>query len=163
MYPAARELPYQPRIHRPEQDLALLSLLPCALHIIEQPFDLRARKICVRDKTGRTADMVGQTALHQPVHDVCGAAALPYDSVMNRTAGHFIPKDRRLPLIGNADTGHIGRGDIRRRKHFKHSRVLRRPDLHRILLNPSFMRIMLRQLVLTDCKNILFAVKKYCS
>ena len=66
-------------------------------------------------------------------------------------------------LIGNADTGHIGRGDIRRRKHFKHSRVLRRPDLHRILLNPSFMRIMLRQLVLTDCKNILFAVKKYCS
>ena len=126
--------------------------------MIEQPFDLRTRKICVRDKTGRAADMVGQTALHQPVHDVCGAAALPYDSVMNGTAGHFIPKDRRLSLIGNADGFNVFVCAVDLKQRLLRHAHLRRPNFHRIMLDPPCPRIDLRKFLLRDTDHIAFAV-----
>ena len=127
--------------------------------MVEQPLDFRSRKIRIRNQTGRAADVPGQTVLHQSVHNIRCAAALPDDSVVNRPSGIFIPQDSRLALVGDADARHIGRRNIGGRQHLEHSCILRGPDFHRVLLAPSLVRIMLGQLVLPDGENILFAVK----
>ena len=156
---AAGQLPHQPGIHRAEQDFSALGLLSCALHMVKQPLDFRSRKIRIRNQTGRAADVPGQTVLHQPVHNIRCAAALPDDSVVNRPSGIFIPQDGRFALVGDADARHIGRRNIGGRQHLEHSCILRGPNFHRILLDPSLVRIMLGQLMLPDGENILFAVK----
>ena len=127
--------------------------------MVEQPLDFRSRKIRIRHQTGRTSDVPGQTVLHQPVHNIRCAAALPDDSVVNRPSGIFIPQDGRLALVGDADARHIGRRNIGCRQHLEHSRILRGPDFHRVLLDPALVRIVLGQLMLPDGENILFAVK----
>ena len=47
-YPALRQLPDQPGVHRTRQDLALFGTLPCALHVIQDPLDLGAAEIGVK-------------------------------------------------------------------------------------------------------------------
>ena len=111
--------------------------------MVEQPLDFRSRKIRIRNQTGRAADVPGQTVQHQPVHNIRCAAALPDDSVVNRPSGIFIPQDGRLALIGDADARYIGRRNIGGCQHLEHSCILRGPDFHRVLLDPSLVWIML--------------------
>ena len=76
------------------------------------------------------------------------------------SSGRSIPKDRRLALVGDADARHIGRRNIGGRQHLEHSCILRGPDFHRVLLDPSLVRIMLRSAhAAVMAQNILFAVK----
>ena len=157
---AARQLPHEPRIHRAEQNLAARGLFACALDMIEQPLDLGAGEIRIGHEPGRAADVLGKPVLDQPVHNIGGAAALPHDGVVDGPSGGFIPQNGGFTLIGDADARHLGRGNVRRGEHLQHGGVLRGPYLHRVLLDPAFMRVVLGQLVLTDGENVLFAVKK---
>ena len=118
--------------------------------MVKNPFDLGAGKIGVRNQAGRLPDVVGKTLLDQPIDDISRTAALPYDCVVNRATGFALPQDSGLPLVGNADARDTVRGDTGGGQHFQHGRVLGRPDFDRILLDPAFPGILLRQFVLPD-------------
>ena len=115
--------------------------------MIQYPLELSGREIGVDDEAGLLPEFLRQAPGFQLVAVFAGAAALPDDSVVNRPSGIFIPQDGRLALVGDADARHIGRRNIGG------------PDFHRVLLDPSLVRIMLGQLMLPDGEDILFAVK----
>ena len=74
--------------------------------------------------------------------------ALPYDRVVNRLSRVSIPYDHGFPLIGDAD-----RGDLRRvypgHGHRLHRhRQLGSPDLIRLMLYPTRVRVDLTKLPL---------------
>ena len=160
MYPAAGQFPHQPGVHSAEQDLAARSFFARFLNMVEDPLDLGAGKIGIRDQAGGLPDVVAQPLSYQVIHNACRTAALPDDGIVDRAAGVALPQDSRLALVGDADASHLGRGYACRCEHFEHGGVLGRPDVHRILFHPALMRIMLRQLVLPDRKDILLVVEQ---
>ena len=104
---AVRQLPDQPGVDRAEEQLASLSPLACAGHVVQQPFDLRAGEIRVRHETRLGADLIAPARLDDAVDDVGGAAALPDDGVGDRLAGGLVPDHGRLALVGDADGGNV--------------------------------------------------------
>ena len=160
MHFPAGQVPYQPGIHGAKQDLAAQRFFARALHMVEDPFNLGAGKICVRHKAGHAPDMIGQSLPHQLVHNAGRAAALPDDRGINRPTGRFIPENGGLALVGDADAGYLGGGYVGCCQCLQHGGILGGPNLHWLLLDPALVRIMLGQLMLADRQNVLFTVKQ---
>ena len=89
---------------------------------------------------------VGDQALAQ----IGSAAILPHDRVGNRLAGLPIPDQRSLALIGYTDRGNARRIERRLPQNLPHGRERRVPEIVRIVLNPSRMRVDLLELPLSD-------------
>jgi hypothetical protein len=76
------------------------------------------------------------------------APVLPHDRVRDRLARFAIPDDRGLTLIGDADRGDVRRVEPRALDRLRRDGRLRRPDLLRVVLDPSGLRIDLPELLL---------------
>ena len=159
MHRTLGELPDQPGLHRSEQQLALLCKLSRTLNIIENPLDLRRRKIRVNDQSRLLTVCLLETLRLQCIRNVRSSAALPHDRIIDRFSSLLVPDNRRLTLIGDTD-----RRNIRRRRadhvhrldrHAKHCR----PDLIGIVLHPSRIRKKLPELFLCHRTDLSLLVK----
>ena len=153
----AGQLPDKPRLHRAEQQLALLRLLPCAGNVVQYPTDLGGGEIGVDQKAGGGLDAFAETTALQLLAQLRRAAALPHDGVVDRHAGIFVPDDGGLPLVGDADTGNGPGGQAR-------DGVCRRlrlcvPDLHGVVLHPARLRVMLGEGILAPAHDLALPVK----
>src|SRR5690606_41193493 len=83
---AARELPEQPRVDRPERELATFGALPGTRHVVQQPGDLRAGEIGVDDEARLAADRLGGTRRDEIVARARGPPILPDDRAVDRSA-----------------------------------------------------------------------------
>ncbi len=160
MYAALRQLPDQPRLHRAEQQLSGLRLLSGALHIVQDPFDLRRREIGVDDKPRLFPEFIRQSLLLQAVCILRCAAALPHDGIVDRSSRFLIPYHHRLPLVRDPDRRNIRRRGIDVRHRLSRHLVLCRPDLIRVMLHPSRFRKILRKLLLRHAAHIPLFVKQ---
>jgi hypothetical protein len=65
-----------------------------------------------------------------------GATVLPDDGVVDRLAAAAVPHDHGLALVGDPDTGHVGRGGAGHVQRLTARRERGVPDLGRVVLNP---------------------------
>ena len=103
MHLSARQVPDQPSFHRAKQELPFISQLPHSWNVIKNPLNFCCREVGV-DNQARFLPHVRLQAL---IFELCAiirsAAALPNDRVISWLSGGFIPEDRRLALVGDAN------------------------------------------------------------
>ena len=160
MDPAGRELPDQPGIDRPEEELPRFGTPSGAGHMVQQPLDLRPGEVRVGHKAGLLPDGLAVAGGDQLVDGLRGAAALPDDGVRDRLSGLLVPDHRGLALVGNTDGGDIlrrgvelvqrGAGDFERDV----------PDLVRVMLHPAGLRVDLLELFLHGTADITVVIEE---
>ncbi len=154
------QLPDQPGLHRPKEQLAPLRPLSGALHMVQDPFKLRPRKIGVNHQSGLLPEHVNQSLFLQLVTIPGGPAALPDNGWTHRLPGPLIPHHCSLSLIGNADGCDILCPGSRLGHGLHCHPKLGRPDLIRIMLHPARLRKILGKLLLRQTADLPFPVKK---
>src|SRR5690349_3148105 len=87
--------------------------------------------------------------LTQALALVSGPAVLPDDRGRYGFECLAVPQDKRLSLIGDADRRHIRLAGPGRAERRLRARLHSRPDLVRVVLDPSRPRIVLRDLGVT--------------
>src|SRR5579862_323998 len=135
---AGRQLPDEPRVHRPEGE-------PARIAVAQQPLELRRREVGIGHEAGALADQVERqlgTAVRR-------SAVLPHDRVRDRAAGRALPHDRRFALIGDRDRVR----PFTPPKCFGGRDEHRLPDLLRVVLDPARPREVLRQLDVPAAAN----------
>ena len=157
---AAGQLPDEPRLHRSEQQLPRLRLLPGTGHIVQDPFQLGGREIGVDDQTRLFPEFLGQPPGLQLIAVGAGAAALPDDGMVNGLPRVPVPHDGGLALVGDAN-----RRDVRCAGTYlihggKRHAQLGGPDLVGIVLHPAGFREILSKLLLRHTAHFPFFVEK---
>ena len=160
VHPPAGQLPDQPAIHGAEQQAALRRHLAGVGDVIQDPLDLGAGKIGVDQQAGMLPDIRLQPLSLQFLADWGGAAALPYDGVINGAAGLLIPHDGGFPLVGDADGGDLLRRNVAFGQHLHHNAVLGGIDLHRIMLHIAGFGVMLGKFLLPHGDDVLLPVEQ---
>src|ERR1035437_6984711 len=88
---ASREVPQDPRVHRPERQPAVLGARTGAGHVVEQPRDLGAREVGGEGQPDPLAQTVQPRLARQLAHEARGARVLPDDRVVDRPAPGACP------------------------------------------------------------------------
>ena len=151
--PAARQFPDQPAVDGAEKKVPLLRRRPRAIHIVQNPFDLRAGEIRVDDQPGLVVKLVGKPLPLQILADVRRLPGLPDNRVVDGAPGVLVPDHCRLALVRNADGGKIACGQVRLFQRLLHDRDHRAPDFLGVVLNPARLGEMLRELLLRDADD----------
>ena len=160
---AAGEIPDKPCFNRSEKKLAFLGSLSCALNIVEDPFDLCSRKICVYKQSRMLTDIVAESLVLELFAKLGGTAALPYNSVIYRLARILIPDNRSFSLICNSYAGDLFNVKIARIDNRRDGVHLAVKNIHRIMLNPARFGIDLIKFILCFGNNASALVKNYSS
>jgi len=137
---AAGQLPDEPRVDRPEYELALRKVRPP-----EDPLELRRREVRIRHEAGPLPDQVGRQ-LRAPLGS---AAVLPHDGAVDRAARASLPDKRRLALVCDPDPGELMRAHARVCQSVRGGAFHSRPDLIRIVLHPAGLRKLLLERAVT--------------
>ncbi len=156
---AARQAPDEPAVDRAEDEVAGLGPRPRALDLVEHPGDLGAGEIAVDQQARLLGDGVGVALGDQPLAQPRRAPVLPDDGVVDRLAGVPVPDERRLALVGDAEPGEVGGGDLRLGDRLAHRVHGRSPQILRVVLDPAGAGEMLRELELPDPHHTAFAVE----
>jgi hypothetical protein len=150
---AAGEIPQQPAVHGAERQLTAFGAGARTRDVVQQPAELAAGEVGVDDEAGASLDLLLMARLLEAVAEGGGAAVLPDNRVMHRSAGLAVPQERRLALIGNTDGGDVARRQFGCGQCLPRRGELRFPDLDGIVLHPSGLRKDLRELLLRDGAN----------
>ena len=136
------QVPEHPGVHRSEGQLG--PRLDTALG--EQPLELGGREIGIENQARALPHQRQIPGVPKGVAPAGGAAVLPHERPMERSAAAAIPCHGRLPLVGHADgrdrlvpVGQLG-GDGR--QHMLHAA----PDLVGVVLDPTGSGVVLGQL-----------------
>ena len=148
----AGELPYQPCLHRAEQDLSPLRPLPQPRHVIQYPADLAAGEIGVDEQPGGGANALLQPLMLQLLAQLRRPAALPHDGVIHRLSRGPVPHDGGLPLVRHADTGDVPLRQMCR--SLCGGPPLRVPYLHGVVLHPPRLGIVLAERILRQGQDM---------
>src|SRR5205085_7234435 len=97
--------------------------------VVEQPLDLRARKVRVEHKPRLLADRVFKAARLQLVAGGGSPPVLPHDRAGDRSARRALPSDDRLALVRDADGAQIARLDARGGESFRRGAKADAPNL----------------------------------
>ena len=155
------QLPHQPGVHGSEQQLPGSGPLPSPFHMVQNPLELGGGEVGVDEQAGVLLDVVRKGPFRlQLLTQRCGTAALPDDGVVDRAAGGFVPDDGSLPLVGDANGGHLGRGNTGLSQHLCEHRRLAGPDLHGVLLHPAGLGVDLGKFPLGHAHDVLLPVKE---
>src|SRR5215203_4766810 len=130
--------------------MPLFGACPGAPYVIEDPGDLAPGEVGIDDQTRLLGDDWAVTFGFEPIAESGGAAILPDDGVAHRTSGSAVPDDRGFALVRDADGSDVGRTCVGAPERFDRHRALCRPDLLRVVLNPSRLRKDLLELLLRD-------------
>lgn len=79
--------------------------------MVEDPLDLGARKIRIQQQAGLCPEQGVMSRFAQLLTDGGRLPGLPDDRRINRVAALFLPNDRGLSLVRNANTGDLPRLD----------------------------------------------------
>ena len=131
------QTPDQPGIHIAKAQFSHFCTLACAGYVIKDPFDLCATEVCINDQSGLLTNFVDEALSLQLVAILCGTTILPYDSMVDRLFGVYIPHDGGLTLIGNADGGDIQAVDVNLSDSLGDHAGLAGPYLVGVMLHPS--------------------------
>ena len=112
MHAAARQIPQQPSINRPKQQIAISCFFPRARYVIQNPLDLSRGEVRVDYQTGFFVNQIFIAILDQLFGNVAGLLGLPNDRMVDWLTGVAIPDDRRFPLVGNPNRGNAVRLDL---------------------------------------------------
>ena len=121
---AAGQFVNQPGVDCAEKDFAFFSFFAHAFHIVQNPFDFCAGEVGVYYQAGAFLDVFVKAAGNKTVTDVSCAAALPYDSIVNRASCGFVPQNCGFALVCDADTCNFSRVDTAFYNGFDHNAVL---------------------------------------
>ena len=111
-------------------------------------------------KTCFLPETVNQSALHQGIAVFRCSAALPYNCIVDRLSRLFVPDDRRLSLVCDADCRDILVGRARF-LHCLHGYTEHRgPDFIGIVLHPARFRETLGKLLLRKAYDLSFLIKQ---
>ena len=158
---AAGEVPDQPGVHVPEDQVAGLGLLAGAVDVVEDPADLRPREIGRQRQPGLGAEAILAAVGRQLVDERVGAGVLPDERVVDRLAGVAVPHQRGLALIGDPQAGDVvGRG-VRCLQGLVEHFLGAGPDLLGIVLDPARLRKDLLVLLLGDGDDPAFVIEDH--
>ncbi|MNM65169.1 hypothetical protein D3C81_765960 [compost metagenome] len=159
MHLAAGEFPDQPGVDGAEQQFATLGTFTHAFDVVEDPLELGAGEVGVGDQASGFTDVLLMTVALELRADLGAATALPDDGVVHRATGFLVPHHRGFALVGNAQRSHLGMADAGLGQGFDHGRALGGEDLHRVVLDPTRLRVMLGELALGGADHIGVAVE----
>ena len=159
MHSAAGEIPYEPGLNRAEEQLIRLGERACARDIVKYPLYLCAGEICVYDKTRLVLYVLLHAVRLYLLAELCRAAALPDDGVIDGLSRLPVPHDSGLALIGYADSRYILGLHSARRKDGGQRLKLAEKYLHGVMFNPARSRINLIELLLRFGYNVALLVK----
>ncbi len=143
MDPAAAQLPDDPAVDRPDGQLPGLGTLARARHVLQQPGDLGAGEVGIDNQARALAYETFVSAVLECLALRSRSPALPDDGAVNRLTALAVPEDHRLALIGDPEPGDVGRGQVAGFQRRVHRDLDRAPDLRRVVLHPSRLRIVL--------------------
>jgi hypothetical protein len=154
MHLSARQVPDQPSFHRAKQELPFISQLPHSWNVIKNPLNFCCREVGV-DNQARFLPHVRLQAL---IFELCAiirsAAALPNDRVISWLSGGFIPEDRRLALVGDANCSDLPGIHLPGGEHRRHRLKLAVENLHWIVLHPPGIGVELLKFPLRLRKDV---------
>ncbi|MNE07105.1 hypothetical protein D3C80_997120 [compost metagenome] len=116
--------------------------------MVQNPLHFGAGEVRVNHQAGGAANVLFHAVALELFADVRGTATLPDDGVINRFAGFAFPDNRRFTLVGDTNCGNFVGADVGFRQHFDQCGALGRPDLHRVVLYPAWLRINLFEFAL---------------
>ena len=99
---AARQIPQEKAVHRPEQELAALCPLPHAFYVFENPLEFRGGKVRVHGQSRTLVQKFLISLFHKATALTCRPATLPNYCVINGLSACLVPDDDRFALIGYA-------------------------------------------------------------
>ena len=131
------QFPDQPCLHGSKQKLAFLSSFSCSRHIVQNPLDLRCRKISIDHKTCFLPEFFRQSFFHKRITVFRCPPALPDNCMIDRFPRILIPDNGGLSLIGNTDCRNIICCSGNHIHCFDSHSKLACPDLIRVVLHPA--------------------------
>src|SRR3569623_632680 len=158
---AAGETPEQITIDRAEQQFATHRPLTRTGHIVENPCDLGAGEIRVHEQSGFSGDQRLMPFRLQPGAAIGSAPNQPNNGAMDRLPARTIPHDHRLALDADADGREVARCDIALSHRLVAGRDRRRPDIFRLVLDPTRGRKMLLVFLLCARRDGEIAAKQH--
>ena len=159
MHLPACQPPDEPRVDRPEEELALLGPRPGSRNVVEDPLDLRRAEVRVDDQARFRSDVFRLSLGLQAVAVLRGPAVLPHDGVVDRFLGLHVPDDGRLALVRDADAGDVESVDVDRGDRLGDDRSLRSPDFVGIVFHPAGFGEVLRKFTLSHGTDLPLAVE----
>ena len=158
MHPAAGQSPDEEAVNGAETQLAGGGTVARAIHLVQNPGQLRGGEIGIEKKSGLCRHHLFLAGILHHRADVRGAPVLPDNRIVDGFAGGTVPDHRCLALVGDAD----GDGKAAARSCFGDHGLChvdgRLPDILRIMLDPAVCREMLREfgrLLRQDCAGLI--------
>lgn len=156
---SAGELPQQPGVDRAEGEFAASGASAGAGKVIEQPGEFGAAEIRIEEQAGFAAEKRLESAAFEPGAKFGGAAILPDDRAMKRAAGGSFPEQRGFALIGQADGGEIGPGEIGFGDGGERGAAGGFPEIGGIVFDPAGLRKMLGELLAGGALSVTLMVE----
>ena len=160
---AAGQVPDAPRVDVAEQQVTGLRTVRRAVDVVEDPAHLRPGEVGRQRQPDLLAEPVLPAVARELVHQLVGARVLPHDRVHHRLAGVAVPHHRRLTLVGDPEPRDVVGARARRVERLLHDLLAALPDLHRIVLDPSRLRIDLLVLLLRHADDLAAVVEDHAA
>jgi hypothetical protein len=116
--------------------------------MVQHPGDLRAREVRIGQEARPLLDHGLSAVPSELITGRRGPPVLPDDGVAHGLAAVAVPEDRSLSLVRDADGGHVARAEPGEGERLRGHSALGCPDLVRILLHPTRLRVDLADLPL---------------
>ena len=162
MHEPAGEHPNQPGVHRAKEQLAALGTLARTGHVVEDPRDLARGEVRVGQQTGLGLDLGSHLGVAAELVDHGGsAAALPHDGVGHRLARGGVPHDGGLALVVDADACDVLGTQAMALQQLGQTAQLREQNLLRVMLDPAWLGVDLRELALHHVDHLAVVVDQH--
>lgn len=140
MYGTLGQIPDQPGIYRTEKQFSPLCPFSDTGYIIQDPGNLGSTEISIRDQAGLLPDDFVKPSFSIPrSYRRSGGTAIQWHCIP--VPRYFIPENRSLTLIRDADGLDLVIGDTQHRHTFNGHSQLGGPDFHRVMLYPAWLGI----------------------
>ena len=149
----AGEVPDQPGVDRAESQFAAFGPRPCACDMVENPTQLRPGEVGIEQQAGAPLHLSLDARGLQLRAEIRGAPVLPHNRVVDWLARPAVPNDGCLSLVGDAESRDPAGRQTRFSQGLDGHRNLGSPDLARIVLHPTGLRIELREFPLGEAHN----------
>ena len=146
----AGQAPDQPRVDRPEHDLARLRALTQTRDRVQQPAHLGTREVGRQRQAGALPEAVATAVDGELADQVVGARVLPVDRVVDRCPGLAVPDQRRLALVCDPERDEVRRPQVRFVERGRDDVLDIAPELLGIVLDPAWSGEDLMVLLLRD-------------
>jgi hypothetical protein len=141
--------------------MTLLCKAPGALHMVEQPGYFGRRKIGVKHQACFLLNASRSALAFELVANACSSAVLPNNGRRNGLARSSVPNHACFALVGNANAQDLRSRDTRLLQNGLHGIFLRLPNFMCVMLNPSWLRKALRELLLSAGNWLCIAVEQH--